>query len=583
MKNKLTSFFTKLTVKLWQSLKRFPLPVLMAASTVILIIVLNHLPQNTLESTRDLVARIALVFALGFPLFLSINVFLEGRSQIKTSTKNLILFSGSVILALYFVFLFSKLDSTSGIRYSIYTGVLYLMFLYIPKTFKKESYELYVVKLFTSFVTVLLYSIILFIGVAAIIGSTVLLFKLSISGEIYIDIATIIFGLIAPVLFLSEIPAYETILYLESYPKVLKILFLYIILPILSIFLVIFYLYFATILFKPWPSNIIFRIAFYFLITSIVALFFTYPLTVTNKWGKVFTSIYPKLLLPLVVLMFMSLWIRLSNYGVTNSRYFLVIAAIWIAFSLIYLSLNINPKNIILLISLSILLFLSATGPWNFSQVTKMSQSEIFKNIIVKYDMLLQGKVQKSSKEINLEDKVTLTSILNYYENHYDLKGLNYLPVDFSMDKMKDVFGFEPEYYQGYNNTGANHQYYNSGNQNNILNIKDYDYIITIFNSSEEETLITKDAMEIILKKSDLIIKNNGKTLYNKNLSELAGKIYSNKNDKNMLTTEELTIKDGNENLDVVYVFDNLDLSKDLNSNIIQIYSMNLKLLVKFH
>jgi hypothetical protein len=63
-----------------------------------------------------------------------------------------------------------------------------------------------------------------------------------------------------------------------------------------------------------------------------------------------------------------------------------------------------------------------------------------------------------------------------------------------------------------------------------------------------------------------------GKILYNKNLSDLVEKIYAYGNDKNGLSTEELTINDRNENL---------ELSKDLNSNTIQIYNMNLKLLVK--
>jgi len=581
MKNKLEIFFTKLAVKLWQSINRFPFPVFMAAITVILIIVQNHLPQNTLVSTRDLLVRITFVFALGFPLFLSLDVFLQRNFKIKMITKTLFHFLCSAFLLLYYIFLLSKLDFISGARYAIYTGILYLIFLFVPMLFSKESYELYIVKLFTSFVTVLLYSIILFIGVAAIIGSTVLLFKLNISSKIYIDIATIIFVLITPVLFLSNVPPPGIILYLENYPRVLKILFLYIILPILSIFLVIFYLYFATILFKPWPSNTIFRISFYFLIISVVTLFFTYPLAKISKWSKTFVAVFPKLLLPFVVLMILSLGIRIQGYGVTHNRYFLVIIAIWITFSLIYLSFKNSPQNIILPICLSMLLFLSATGPWNFSLVTKMSQSKIFNKIIIKYDMLQQGKILKSSKDISLEDKIRITSIINYYENHYDIRSLNYIPTDFSIDKMKDVFGFEPEYYQSFNESVADHHYYNSGNQNNILNIKDFDYILTISNSGEEETLISKDLMEIVIKKSELIIKNKGETLYTKNLSDLVEKIYAYKSDKNLLTTEELTIKDGNEKLELVYVFDSLDLDKDLISNTIKIYNMNLKLLVK--
>jgi len=314
-----------------------------------------------------------------------------------------------------------------------------------------------------------------------------------------------------------------------------------------------------------------------------VALFFTYPLGITNKWAKNFTTVFPKLLLPLVILMFMSLWIRISSYGITHTRYFLVIAAIWITFSLIYLSIKKNPKNIILPICLSVLLFLSATGPWNFSKVTQISQTKIFNNIIVKYDMLEEGKIVATSKQISTQDRITLTSIVNYYQSHYNLKSLEYLPNNFTIDKMKTVFGFEPEYYQGYNNISSNHRYYNLKDQNSILDIKGYNYIVNISNNMGDETIISKDSIEIVLNKSNLTIKNKGKMLYNKNISDLVSKIYASNNNKDSLTTEELTIKDGNENLDLVYVFNNIELSKDDGSDIIQIYNMNVKLLIKLH
>ena len=80
MKNKFTAIFTKLAIKFYQSIKRFPLPIFMATSTVILLIVLNHLPMGGSESTKSLIERMTLVFALGFPLFLSLEYFLRDVS-----------------------------------------------------------------------------------------------------------------------------------------------------------------------------------------------------------------------------------------------------------------------------------------------------------------------------------------------------------------------------------------------------------------------------------------------------------------------------------------------------------------------
>lgn len=581
MKTKLVTLMKKLAVKFWYSVKRFPVSIAMAASAVAIFIVLNHLAPNASESLRELLKRIAFVLALGVPLFLSIKVFFERNPQVKSITKITINIAGLLILVIYFIFLLPKLNPVWEARYSIYTLFLYLLFLFIPMLFRGEGYELYAVKLFTGFVTVLLYSIILYAGISAVLGSTILLFKLKISSRIYADIASIVFGILAPVLFLSYVPAYGTKLHVENYPKVLRILFLNIILPILSVFSLIFYIYFLTILFKPWPGNIIFRIAFFFLLSSIVTVFFIYPLSSINKWAKTFVAFFPKLLLPFIILMFMSLIIRIRVYGFTFTRYFLVAAAIWITFSLIYLSFIKKSRNILLPISLAVLLFLSVTGPWNFSSVTNMSQNSKFNEILVKYDMLQEGKIVKSSKEISEEDKISLTSIIDYYRNNFSFKDLKYLPDNFTEDKIKDVFGFEPIYYYGYRSSEGDHYFYNLEEQNYILDVKDYDFMAALVYEDKAKTNISKGSLNISIDRGSISIKNNEKEIYSKSLSEIVKKINLKNGNKKGLTAEEMTIKDGNENLDVVYLFNNLDIAKDYNSDSIEIYNFNLNMLVK--
>lgn len=581
MKTKFASLLKMLAIKFWFSIKRFPLSIIMAAFFVIISIVLNHLGSGTNESFRELLKRIALILALGFPLFLSITVFFERKSNTKSIIKAEVYIFGLIILMLYLIFLLPRFTSTYKIRYSIYTSALYLLFLIIPMMLQKEGYELYIVKIFTSFVTVLLYSAILHAGISAILGSTALLFKFNISSKIYLDIAIIIYGIIAPVLFLSYVPIYGTKLYIENYPKVLRILFVCIIIPLLYVFLIIFYVYFLAVMFNSWPSNIIFRIAFFFLLSSIITVFFIYPLRNTNRWVRLFIAIFPKVLLPLLIPMFISLIMRIQAYGITFTRYFLVIAAIWIAITLIYLSFVKNAKNILLPLCLASMLFLAVTGPWNFSSVTKLSQNTRFNELLIKYNMLQNNKIVKTSKEISMEDKTSITSIISYYESNYSFKDLKYLPDNFSMVAMKDVFGFDSSYYPGDYTSKVINYNYNLKDKNYIINVKDYDYMFVAVTNDLEKNRISNGPLNIVFDKASISIDNNGKKIYSRNLAELIQKIYSKNGRNNNLTAEEMTITDGNENLNVIYLFDTIDISKNVDSNNIQIYQLNLKLLIK--
>jgi len=552
----------------------------MAFSAVIFVIILNHNSETFSQSAIESVIRAAMILALGFPLFFSVKIFFERKPESNLIVKNGIYSAGIIILVLYYIFLLAELNSVSATRYSILTLVLYLVFLFIPMVFKKESFELFVVKLFVSFFTVVLYSVILFGGIAAVIASTVFLFKLTITERIYTDIAAIIFGGIAPVLFLSYIPEEGKKLSVEEYSKIVKVLFLYIILPIVSVFAVIFYVYFFTILFKPWPSNRIFRIAFYFLLTSVVAAFFVYPLRSVSKWAKNFIFIFPKLLLPFIILMFMSLVIRIQAYGFTFMRYFLLVASVWLAFALIYLSFFKSAKNIILLISLSILMFLSIAGPWNFASVTKASQSKIFYNILSKYDMVQNNQIVKSSNEVSEEDKISFTSIISYYGNHLSFKDLKYLPDNFNYNKMNEVLGFEPAYYR-YNNYGNDFHYFSVMDSNYVINAKDYDYVSVITYNNQTKVQAAEGDLYVIAENNSITIKNKGETIYIKKIEDILGQIGSSESMKEGLTQKEMTIHDENESISITYLIDNAGYERNTNSGVVRINQFKTTILIK--
>lgn len=70
-------------------------------------------------------------------------------------------------------------------------------------------------------------------------------------------------------------------------------------------------------------------------------------------------KILPKVILPLLLLMFFSIGIRIKAYGVTENRYYVIALSLWVFGVMIYFSLVKKFKNILLPVTLSIIIFIS--------------------------------------------------------------------------------------------------------------------------------------------------------------------------------------------------------------------------------
>lgn len=329
--------FKKLLHKLSLSLKRFPISLVYAALTVLVVIMMNHTDVDVDETYT----RIAMTLALGIPLSLSIYMYFEGRKNIKKHVQ--LLFHGiiGVLLLLYYLFFLKDLEMVASTRYVAYTISSYLLFSFIPYLHRKENYELYVIKLFNRFIITYVYSVILYLGLAAILGTINLLFNINISWKLYFDIAVIVAGIFAPAFFLSDVPKRDEELLVDDYPKVLGVLLQYIILPLISVYTIILYIYFGKcIITTELPRGIIGNLVLWYSIVSAIILFFIYPLRNNNQWVKTFIGIFPKVIIPLLIMMFMAIGIRINTYGITESRYFVLIVGLWVTGVMIYYAIK---------------------------------------------------------------------------------------------------------------------------------------------------------------------------------------------------------------------------------------------------
>lgn len=558
MIKKITSHFQLLISKLATSTKRFPETLLLATAAVVTLIYMNHLDYN--PTTREDLTRIAMVLALGIPLTLCVKVFFERKLNLSKGVKAGIYLGAIAVLTLYYLFMLKDMNNISISRYVGFTIALYLTFSFIPYFLKKENYEFYVITLFNRFITTYLYSVILFLGLVAIIFTINVLFTANISSRIYFDLWLIVVGIFAPAFFLADIPEYGQELNIKDYSKVLRVLLLYIIMPLIVAYSAILYVYFGKILItKIWPEGILANLVLWFSIISTIVIFFIYPLRNTNQWVKTFISFFPKLIIPLLIMMFVSLGIRINAYGITENRYFVLVAGLWVTSCMTYYILNKNPKNIVFTISLAIISVMTVIGPWSGYSVSKLSQNIRFENLLKANNMISNEKTIKSSSNVPKIDREEISSILLYFQNKHSLKDLKYVPKDFEISQTKNVFGFEleQEYYWG----GSKEQYFNHTlvQGGGFLNIKDYDYFVD-YNSYGRKIEDKTDSLSVHYSEVNrtVEIKENGNSIYTKNIDDIANIIHENNVGKNEVRLEEMSYTDSTPSVEVLYVFNNI-------------------------
>lgn len=201
--------------------------------------------------------------------------------------------------------------------------------------------------------------------------------------------------------------------YLErngGYPEVLKFFTQYILIPLLLIYAFILYFYGAQIVLKwelprGWVSYLILAYS----VVEILALLLVHPLRadVARKWVNLFSRIFYYTLLPLIVLLYVSIFTRILEYGFTEPRYFVFILALWLTAVVLYFIFSSRPGIKFIPISLFIFGLSALILPYiNAFAVAKRSQKSELLKILKEKELLSAGKInfRKKVNSLTAED-----------------------------------------------------------------------------------------------------------------------------------------------------------------------------------
>ena len=521
-----------------KGVERFPLTILCGIIVFLLSVYViensdmkNH---NLLSEIHKMLTLIGLSLPLTAALELIREKYLSDKNKCIIRVLNVVI---TVIFIIFYRFYYLNGKDKAGIlilnniEKLIATGIIFfLLFLLVPIIGKKDEEEKYFQSVVVDKTVTILYSMVLFLGLTAVFLTVDGLSLIKLKEQIYIEIWLFVVFVFAMIFFASKLKKVDENLEEYEIHKIFRFLIYFIVIPLITIYTGILYIYFGKMLItKSWPQGLVSHLILWYTIFSLFIMIMVTPMREKDLVAKIFKNYFPFVSVPLLILSIVSISKRISQYGVTELRYFIVLLGIWLTFCMV--SSIFKARLSVILISLIAVVYISVFSPINNRRITIMSQNKRLERILIKYGLLKDGKLVKNSG-LNENQKYEITDVLNYILGIRDKKDgvRNLYPFGKEDGKpYKKIEEFEKEI--GIDDSWYKYKYSASeyftvfvinenmlNNQNNnIEEVKGYEYII----SGLDGYNFQENSVKEYYGKYPVKISKNNISVYNENKEEL--------------------------------------------------------------
>ncbi|MBD0401631.1 DUF4153 domain-containing protein [Flammeovirga sp. EKP202] len=419
-----------------KSIKTFPFTILSA-------ILLTFLLFFTIDS--DNTKNIWMVRGLhgaqiGIPTFIAIT-FLSQKLKLSILKTYSIRIVGLLLLSVYVMSLPDELTYIHFSRGALLTVFSFLLpFLGISvKESNNLSYWFNAKNIISTFIECLFYSVIINIGISIALLAIEALFDVSIKQNTYLKLGTFNFVFLNTVFFTSKIDSFSSESDPIEYPPLLKNLVQFILLPLVCTYLIILYTYgFKIILAQNWPKGWVSYLSIGFSFLGISSLLIIYPIRNDKglKWISLFSKGFYYALFPVILLFCSAIYRRISEYGITEFRYYLIVLGLWLFFIALYFLIRGQNNIKVIPIALALLTFTSAFGPLSAFNVSRKSQYDRLYSLGLKNNWInTEGQWVKSDFKVS-EDYQNIRSIVVYLIDHHGYNTLQPLLKEVNLDEI---------------------------------------------------------------------------------------------------------------------------------------------------
>ncbi len=426
----------KISKDILDTIIRFPVPILSAVLAFLFIIIeIHYNNRGIVDSKNYTYIKLFLECVSGISYYIAVDIFAESK-KIELSKRIGLYMLGFCILGMHFYSITPGMFDSESVfvsRYLIFITCFHLLvsFLAFYHIDEIQSFWQYNYFLFVKFFTALAYSLTLFIGLASALLAIDKLFKVELDFNYYIDLLLFIVLIFNTIIFLYFIPrSYDVFIPKQAFKISIRIFVQYILLPIVLVYIVILYLYlFRIIITNNIPSGWVCIPILIFSIVGILTYLLIYPIRLenSNRIIYVYSKYFFYILLPLLSLYFIAIMKRILPYGITEDRYLVFILGVWLLTISVYIIISKRDNIIIIPVSLFVLLFVGAIGPWGMFQLSVQNQVRRLQLLLNKNQLLVNNKLVSPSKDYKIPENNarSIVSILNYLNKRGEINKIH--------------------------------------------------------------------------------------------------------------------------------------------------------------
>ena len=568
--SKIKEKMKKILPDMKKGIERFPLTILCGIIVFLLSVYVIETSGTSNNHFIEEVQKFVFLTILCIPLTAALELVRE--KYFSGKNKWIIRALNAVIAIVFIVFYrFYYLYEAGGEAFFgnseklLATGIIFfLFFLLAPIIGKKDEEEKYFQSVIVDKAVTVLFSVVLFLGLTVVFLTVDRLSLIKLEGKIYVETWLFVVFVFAMIFFASKLKKVDENLEEYEIHKVFKFLIYFIVIPLITIYTGILYIYFGKMLItRSWPQGLVSHLILWYTIFSLFIMIMVTPMTKKDPVAKVFKKYFPLASIPLLALSIVSISKRISQYGVTELRYFIVLLGIWLIFCMV--SSIFKARLSVILISLIAVVYISVFSPVNNRRITIMSQNKRLERILIKHGLLKDGKLVQNSG-LNENQKYEITNVLNYILGIRDKKeGIeNVKPFGKSdgkpytnIDEFEKAVGIDHSWYEYGSGTDDYYAVFtiNEKQQNDSYNaveeVNGYEYLVSNITSYNFENDLPREfsgKYPVKISEKNISVYNgnieNGKEIIKIEMSEILGKILDKPEIQQKINKPKEEIKD---------------------------------------
>ena len=393
----------RITAGIVSAIANYPLVIIMAVALGAESIWLIHHEETDLfdEALPWMLAQ-----GMGISLFFALHTVSRYRKLSRAVTGGILALGIGVLylIGYHFDYMMSMArEETMVLEVIGYALASHLLVAFLP-FFRKNTlngFWQYNKSLFLRAFTTILYTGVLFAGLSGAIAAIQELFDVEFTGKIFAYLWFVMAFPVSALIFCAGVPLADDIDALESssdLPSGLRLFVQFVLLPLVVVYLCILYAYMGKIILS-WtlPQGWVTILIMVFSVVGMLAMLLVHPFQqlTEHAWIKVITKNYYRSLLPLLVLQYVAIFTRISDYGFTSARWAVVAITAWLTFITVY-KVFFKGKNIILIpYTLCAVAILFLIGPLSHRSISVWSQTAKINRLVKTLNLIdAKGKLK---------------------------------------------------------------------------------------------------------------------------------------------------------------------------------------------